>query len=66
MSQINKRRYSAFGKQIAKGLIDKDMTAKQLADMLGTTPQYVNKIIHGERPGRKYLDQIRAILDIAA
>ena len=66
MSQINRRRYSAFGKKIAKGLIDKDMTAKQLADMLGTTPQYVNKILHGERAGKKYLDQIREILDIAA
>lgn len=42
------------------------MTAKQLADAIGTTPQYLNKIIHGERTGDKYLDAIKSILDIAA
>lgn len=30
--------YTKLGKQIKKKLIDKNMTAKQLADALGTTP----------------------------
>lgn len=34
--------YSEKGKQIKKGLIDKDLSAKQLAVMVGTTPQYGN------------------------
>ena len=42
------------------------MTAKQLAEMLGTTPQYLNKIIHGEKSGQKYIEEIKRILDIAA
>lgn len=58
--------YSALGKQIKKRLIDKNMTAKQLADALGTTPQYLNKILHGERSGEKYIEAIKSILDIAA
>lgn len=49
-----------------KQLIDKEMTAKQLADELGTTPQYLNKIIHGERSGEKYIEAIKSILDIVA
>lgn len=49
-----------------KQLVDKNMTAKQLADALGTTPQYLNKIIHGERSGEKYIEAIKSILDIAA
>lgn len=65
-SQLNKRRYSSFGRKIKKHLIDKNMTAKQLADALGTTPQYLNKIIHGERSGEKYIEAIKSILDIAA
>lgn len=65
-SQVNKREYSSFGKKIKKQLIDKNMTAKQLADALGTTPQYLNKIIHGERSGEKYIEAIKSILDIAA
>ncbi len=65
-SQLNTRKYSAFGKKIVKQLVDKNMTAKQLADALGTTPQYLNKIIHGERSGEKYIEAIKSILDIAA
>ena len=64
--QSSKRGYSSFGRKIKKQLIDKNMTAKQLADALGTTPQYLNKIIHGERSGEKYIEAIKSILDIAA
>lgn len=60
------RSYSKLGKQIKKKLIDNDMTAAQLAQALGTTPQYLNKILHGERSGEKYIEKIRQILDIAA
>ena len=58
-------KYSTIGKQIKKQLIDKNMTAKQLADQIGTSPQYLNKIIHGERSGEKYIDAIKQILCIA-
>ena len=47
-----------------KGLIDKNMTARELADQVGTSPQYLNKIIHGVRPGNKYLAEISRILEI--
>ena len=64
MSQTRTRRYSAFGKLIVNQLVNKGMTAKQLADELGTTPQYLSKIIHGDRSGGKYIEAIRRILDI--
>lgn len=66
LSQTNIRKYSRFGKAVMRRLIDKDMTAKQLADAIGTTPQYLNKILHGERSGKKYIRAIREILDITA
>ncbi len=62
----NKTEYSSLGKLIKKKLIDRNMTAKELADALGTTPQYLNKILHGERSGEKYIQSIKEILDIAA
>jgi len=40
------------------------MTASELADELGTTPQYLNKIIHGERAAGKYEDGIQRILEM--
>lgn len=61
-----KSEYSSMGKMIKKHLIDRDMTAKELADALGTSPQYLNKILHGERSGEKYADAIRDILNIDA
>ena len=59
-----KPKYSKVGKKINKGLIDKTMTARELADQVGTSPQYLNKIIHGVRPGNKYLAEIGRILEI--
>lgn len=66
MSQTRNRRYSEIGKVIVKQLVNKGMSAKQLADELGTTPQYLNKIIHGDRGAGKYLEAILQILGIAA
>lgn len=63
-STSGNREYSQFGKLIKKKLIDNGMTARQLADALGTTPQYLNKILHGERSGGKYIADIRKILEI--
>ena len=64
MGASNKSGYTKFGKLVKKRLIDKNMTASQLADRLGTTPQYLNKILHGERSGEKYLEDITKILNI--
>lgn len=66
MYMAKKLGYTELGKQIKKRLIDKDMTTRQLADALGITPQYMNKILHGERSGKKYMKEIKRILDIAA
>lgn len=66
MKASGHRNYSKLGKQIKKKLIDHNMTATQLAVALGTTPQYLNKILHGERSGEKYIEKIKQILDIAA
>ena len=66
MRASNTRNYSKLGKQIKKKLIDNDMTAAQLADALGTTPLYLNKILHGERSGEKYIEKIKQLLNIAA
>lgn len=56
--------YSKNGKKIKKGLIEKELTARQLSDMVGTSPQYLNSIIHGTRSGDKYMDKICRILEI--
>lgn len=61
---MSNRVYSNTGKKIKKGLVDKDLSARQLSAMVGTTPQYLNKIIHGERGGNKYMGAICRILEI--
>lgn len=47
-------------------MVNRNMTARQLADALGITPQYLNEIIHGRKSGEKYIEAIKALLDIAA
>lgn len=58
------RKLKAYGKNVKKRLIDKDMTQVELAARLGCGKNYVNKIVSGERSGRKYWDEIARILDI--
>lgn len=60
-----KSKYSAFGKLVKKRLIDYDMTISQLAERLDTTPQYVNRILTGDRSGKKYIQGIKEILNIS-
>lgn len=56
--------YSRLGKIIKKKLIDKNMTATQLAQQLDVKPQYLNDILHGRRSGKKYWKKIEKILEI--
>lgn len=56
--------YTEIGKMIKKKLIDRNMTTTQLAACVGTTPQYMNHILHGKRSGKKYLAAIAKILDL--
>ena len=41
------------------------MTQRELAARIGSTPQYLQKILHGERSGKKYLSSIEEILKIS-
>lgn len=56
--------YSVFGKQIKNRLTSSGMTIRQLADEIGTTSQYMSKILHGSRSGEKYRSQIEAVLQL--
>lgn len=57
-----KKQTNAFGKKVKKRLIDLNMTQAELAAMLGTTRQYLNKILVGTRSGEKYREEIKRIL----
>lgn len=59
-----KHRKSTVGKHIEKALIDRDMNQVQLAQAVGTTPQYLNYILHGRRSGEMYLKRIANILKL--
>lgn len=58
------RKLTPLGVAIKKALIDKGMTQVQLADNLGVNPKYINLILHGERSGKKYLDDIANLLEL--
>ena len=59
------RELTPMGKKISKRLIDLGMTQRELANRIGSTPQYLQKILHGERSGKKYLASIEEVLKIS-
>lgn len=63
MRSANKK-LTAFGKLVVKALADRDMTKAQLAERVGTSPQYLSYILTGTRSGDKYLHSIIAALNL--
>lgn len=53
-----------LGKLIVKTLTDKNMTKTQLAEAVGTSPQYLSYILYGTRSGEKYITAIIAALEL--
>ncbi len=63
MRSANKK-LTPFGKLVVKALADRDMTKAQLAEQVGTSPQYLSYILTGTRSGEKYLHAIVAALNL--
>jgi len=61
---MTKKKLSDFGPEIKKRLIDKNMTSTELAKTLSVKPEYLSYILHGKRPGRKYIERIKKILEL--
>lgn len=55
---------SPFGKLVVKALADRSMTKTQLAQQVGTSPQYLSYILYGIRSGEKYIPAIVAVLSL--
>ncbi len=53
-----------FGKIVVKALTDQDRTKAQLAQEIGTSPQYLSYILNGTRTGEKYIEAIVAALNL--
>ena len=53
-----------LGKIVKKRLIELEMTQVQLANILGTSPQELCRMLKGKRPGYKYRKQMLKILEI--
>jgi len=60
-----KSRYSDYGKKIKRRLLEKEMSQKELADLLGIDHRRMSDIVRGVFAGLKYRDRINQILDLA-
>lgn len=59
---MRKRELTQYGKQIKHKLIENNMTQVELAEIVGTSKQYLGKILYGERAGTMYLEKIDQVL----
>lgn len=58
------KQLTAFGRLVAKALVDQGMTKKELAERIGISPQNLSRVLTGTRSGEKYLSAIVAILGL--
>lgn len=61
---MRKRTLTSFGKEVKHRLIELNMTQVELAEQVGTSKQYLGKILFGERSGDMYKEKIIAVLEI--
>ena len=59
-----KNKLTPLGKDIKKKLADKDMSQVELAERVGTSKSYLNRIMRGGKSGEKYLTAICIVLDL--
>lgn len=59
-----KRELTGYGKQVKHRLIELNMTQVELAERVGTSKQYLGKILFGERAGTMYLEKIDTLLNL--
>lgn len=59
---MKRRALSEFGKFVNEKLIELNMTQKDLAKEIGTSPVYLSCILRGERGGQKYKEEILKII----
>ena len=59
-----KRELTGYGKQVKHRLIELNMTQVELAEQVGTSKQYLGKILFGERAGTMYLEKIDTLLNL--
>ena len=57
-----KRELTDFGKRVKHRLIELNMTQVELAEQVGTSKQYLGKILFGERSGETYLKKIEQVI----
>ena len=57
-------KYTPFGYQVKKKLLDKNMSIIKMEKELNIPKNYVSLIIRGYRPGSQYVEVIAKFLDI--
>jgi ribosome-binding protein aMBF1 (putative translation factor) len=62
MAKPKQRQLTPYGRWIKIKLIERDMTARQLAQEIGAKPQRLNEIMYGLMPGTKYRPDIEKVL----
>lgn len=60
-----KRELTGYGKLVKHKLIEMNMTQVELAEQVGTSKQYLGKILFGERAGTMYLEKIDQVLQVS-
>lgn len=56
------RQLTPLGKKIVKRLVDMNQTQVWLCEQVGVDKTYLNRVIYGERSGKKYMAKIYDVL----
>jgi len=53
-----------FGRDVKMRLLEKNLSHSELAQEIGTSASFLSQILHGSRPGEKYVHKIAVLLEL--
>lgn len=62
--EIGKNKLTNYGKDIKVRLLELGMTQTSLAEKIGCSSGYLNRILMGDRKGKKYYDKIEECIGV--
>lgn len=62
---MEKWKFTPFGLEVRKKLLERHMEVKDLAEILGCKPNFLSAMLYGKKKGYEYIEPIKEYLEIS-
>lgn len=64
VKKVKKRKLTPFGRKVVFASIKQNIELEEVAKRVGTSKQYLNAVLRGDRTGDAYIEKLKNVLNI--